>query len=120
MTSTRNKNAPAEYCLQQKTYAMANDYNEYKYSCTGKAYDPALPVLGFNPTKMPWDTFANNPVDIESSLFGINSTNLVNPQKPVTPEVKKIKEKEFFKTKRLIMPERFIVSKYNRPFPIAQ
>jgi hypothetical protein len=120
MTSTRNNNSPAEYCLQQKTYTQANEYNEYIYACNCEAYDPALPVLGFNPTKMPWNTFANNPVDIESSLFGINSTNLVDPQKPVIPEIKKIQEKEFFKTKRLIMPERFVVSKYNRPFPIAQ
>ena len=29
MTSTRNNNAPAEYCLQQKTYTMVNEYNEY-------------------------------------------------------------------------------------------
>ena len=39
---------------------------------------------------------SNNPVAIESSLFGIGSTNLVDPQRPVKPELKHIPTVNYF------------------------
>ena len=46
-----------------------------------------------------------NPVDIESSLFGINSTNLVNPQPPVKPEIKILPSLNVVPTKKVIVME---------------
>ena len=37
---------------------------------------------------MPLENLSSNGVDVESALFGINSTNLVNPQAPVNANVK--------------------------------
>jgi hypothetical protein len=69
---------------------------------------------------MPWNTLSNNPVDIESSLLGINSTNLVYPQREVIPELKHIPMKSYFETIPLILPEPFVTSSIQRPFPIPK
>jgi len=118
MASTRNKNTPSDYCLQQRIYKDTQKYNEYKYSQFGQAYDPAIPCLGYTPSHMPWNTLSHNPVDIESTLFGIGSTNLVNPQRPIEPELKSVPMKSYFNTLPLIMPKNLIVRKDQRPFPI--
>ena len=57
-------------------------------------------------------------VEIESSLFGINSTNLVDPQPEPCPMLKTVPEKAWFATPELIMPKELVVSTRQRPFPI--
>ena len=89
MASTRNNNTPNDYCLQQRSYKDASKYNEYVNSQVGRAYNNALPCMGIMPSHMPREAFSKNSVEIESSLFGINSTNLVNPQQPVIPHLKR-------------------------------
>jgi hypothetical protein len=66
---------------------------------------------------MPWDTLSHNPADIESFLWGINSTNLVNPAPPLTPELKCLNTANVFKSKAVIMPVPQAISKYQRPYP---
>ena len=118
MTSTRNNNTKSDYCLQQRAYEQNRNYNLYQYSQTGKAYDPAIPTLGYTPSHMDRSVFSNNPVDIESSLFGINSVNLVEPAAPVQPDLKCIKSVKFFNTLPIIMPLPFVLEANQRPFPI--
>ena len=67
---------------------------------------------------MPRDTLSNNPVEIESALFGINSTNLVEPQPPVKAQLKSIPVKQFFQRTPLIMPKPLVIEHNQRPFPI--
>jgi len=69
---------------------------------------------------MPWNTLSNNPVEIESALFGINSTNLVDPQPQVQPQLKNVPMVSFFDTTPVIMPEKFVVRPGQRPFPIPE
>ena len=118
MTSTRNKNTVGDYTLEQRQYCLANEYELYKYSQYGDAYRNALPCLGFNPSHMPRQTFAYNAIDIESAIFGINSTNLVKPQKPVVPEFKTVPTIKYFDTLPLIMPKPLVVENKQRPYPI--
>ena len=118
MASTRNKNTKGDYCLQQRSYQTALGHVEYQHGPFGSAYNPALPCLGFNPSHMPASTFSKNPVEIESSLFGINSTNLVDPQPEPCPLLTKVQEKAWFSTPELIMPKNLVVSTIQRPFPI--
>lgn len=120
MASTRNNNTPGDYCLQQKAYTNSLQHNTYEYSYAGRAYDPAIPCLGITPSRMARDTLSNNPVEIESALWGINSVNLVDPQPAVVPELKKAKEISFFTRNQLIMPEEFSLLKDQRPFPIPE
>jgi len=120
MASTRNNNTPGDYCLQQNSYTHSLDYNQYKYSQVGQAYKNALPSMGITPSHMPRDAFSQNSVEIESALFGINSTNLVNPQKPVVPELKQLSNVSYFERLQTFMPEPLVVEKYQRPFPVPK
>lgn len=118
MASTRNINTQNNYKIQQRNFDSIINYELYQNSQSGAAYSPALPVLGFNPSHLSRNDLAYNPVEIESSLFGINSTNLVNPQPNVNPQLKTLPEKSFFKTLPLVMPKPLAIEKNQRPFPI--
>ena len=120
MASTRNNNTKGDYCLQQRDYKDARIYLDYKYSQVGRAYENALPCLGSNPSHMPRSAFSKNSVCIESALFGINSTNLVNPQTPVEPKLKILPEVSYFKRVPLFIPEPLVVENNQRPFPIPE
>lgn len=120
MASTRNNNTPGDYCQQQKSYKQSLDYNEYQYSQVGRAYKNALPCMGITPSHMPREAFSQNSIEIESALFGINSTNLVNPQKPVVPQLKQLPGVSYFERLQTFMPEPLVVEKYQRPFPVPK
>ena len=120
MASTRNNNTPGNYCIQQRGYSLALKYDLYQNSQYGDAYKPAIPCLGYTPSHMPWNTLSNNPVEIESTLFGINSTNLVTPQPPVKPQLKTVPTKSFFQRIPLIMPKPLVIEARQRPFPVPE
>ena len=118
MASTRNINTPSDYCLQQRSFWEARSYDFYKYSQYGHTPNPSFPCIGYTPSHMPRDTLSKNPIEIESALFGINSTNLVQPQPPIKPQLKTIPTKQFFERTPLIMPKPLVIEHNQRPFPI--
>jgi hypothetical protein len=118
MASTRNKNTSGNYCLDQRQNTGIESWQLYKNGANGYAYDTRLPGNGLNPGQLPWDTLSNNAVDIETFLFGINSTNLVNPAPPLTPELKCLQQADAFKSTPIIMPIPQAIPKYQRPFPV--
>ena len=118
MASTRNKNTKGNYCLDQRQNIGTEEWQLYKNGANGYAYDTRLPGNGLNPGQLPWSTLSYNPADIESFLFGINSTNLVNPAPSLTPELKCLQTANIFKTKDVIMPVPLVVPKNQRPFAI--
>lgn len=79
MASTRSKNTPGDYATQQSENTHTVDYNLYSgynyHDRTGFAGD------GLLPGKYPLQLFNDN-CDVESELFGIGSTNLVEPRTP--------------------------------------
>jgi hypothetical protein len=117
MASTRNKNTSSNYCLEQRMTTQSFKYLEYQNGASGAAYSPAIPCVGIMPSQMPREAFSRNSVDIESALFGINSTNLVEPQRPVVPNLTKLPEVSFFGRMQLVMPDPLVVEKSQRPFP---
>jgi len=120
MSSTRNKNTPQNYCLEQRDNSLADIYSHYAHSSYGNAYENAIPCLGITPSHMPRNALSDNPVEIESFLKGIGSTNLVYKVSPVTPQLKTIPMKGYFDRIPLLMPEPMLVEQNNRPFPIPQ
>jgi len=116
MASTRNNNTPGNYNLEQTKYYSTRNYETFVNSQYGMAYKPALSTLGINPSHMPRETFSGNPIDVESALFGINSTNLVSPQKPVNPELKTIPTISFFERMPLFMPNPLVIEHKQRPY----
>ena len=118
MASTRNNNMPGDYCLQQNIHKNTNNYNFYINSQSGLPYTTAIPDLGYMPSHMSSNAFSNNPIDIESALFGINSSNLVSPQSAVIPELKTLNTINFFDRLETIMPVPLVVEPKQRPFPV--
>lgn len=118
MASTRNKNTPGNYCLDQRQNVEIETWQLYTNGANGVAYDTRLPGNGLNPGQMTYNCLSHNPADIESFLFGINSTNLVKPAGPLTPELKCLQTANIFKTSPVIMPIPQAISKDQRPFPI--
>jgi hypothetical protein len=115
MASTRDKNSIGNYQLEQralnKTFENITDYN----GRNGHANIPAFPEY-YRASYMPPDNTCKNFVDVESQLLGINSNNLVNPNKrDIKPEIKKLPLISFFDREKVIMPEDLRVDN-NRPF----
>ena len=57
----------------------------------------------------------NNPIETESYLFGINSTNLVKPRAPVTPQINNLDNVVFFEKSKVQIPEPLVIKKNQRP-----
>ena len=115
MSSTRNNNTRENYKLEQNINSSFYNYTEYKHSSYGLAYNVAIPSLGIMPSHMPLNTLSHNPVDIETYLRGIGSTNLVDTQKEIVPDLKNIDIISFFDRIPMIIPEPLIVHKNQRP-----
>jgi hypothetical protein len=86
MASTRSKNTPGNYCLEQRAVQQGAAY------LVDRDYAYATPTLmagnGLLQGRMGNAVLAQNPQDVESFLFGINSTNLVTPApSPFTAEI---------------------------------
>jgi hypothetical protein len=118
MASTRNINSRGDYNLEQLHYGLSRNYNGYLHASQGRAYKLSIPEIGYNPSGMPRDTLSKNPIEIESMLFGINSTNLVTPRKPIKPELKQIPTSKFFDRLPVPMPKPLVVEHNQRPYPI--
>jgi hypothetical protein len=116
MAATRNKNTAGNFTLHQRDMSLARNYDSYTHYAV--PVSQAMPTIGIRPTHMSRETFAENAIDIESSLFGINSTNLVSPQAPVQPQLKTIPSIAFFERLPVIMPLPLVVEKDQRPYPI--
>jgi hypothetical protein len=114
MASTSSKNTPGDYAVEQRAYKEQIDYK------TNIHYGIATPTLdagaGLIQGKLPDIELSGNPNDIESQLFGIGSTNLVN-EKPVTvPEFKSMSTVSFFDRPTVIMPQKMKTITGQRPF----
>jgi hypothetical protein len=118
MASTRNKNTPGNYCLEQREFKGSSNYTLYPNSQYGAAYDTRLPGTGLLPAQIPANKMAYNAPDIESFLFGINSTNLVNPAPVFTPELKQLCWSNVFKKGPTYIPEPLVIEANQRPFPV--
>ncbi len=115
MASTRNKNTPGNYYLEQRNSTLSEQYKLYENSQNGAAYKTMLPGNGLNVARIPRTQMSHNPVDIESSLFGINTTNLVNPAKPTKPSLINLQTTDVYKKEPVFLPEHLVIEKYQRP-----
>jgi hypothetical protein len=115
MAATRNKNSKGDYCLEQKQHRQSLEHVEYYNTQNGHAYTPAYPEL-YVQGYMPPDNFSFNPTDIESALFGIGSTNLVQPKPPTKPQFKSLPSVSFFNKPEVVKEKPFVPLLNQRPF----
>jgi hypothetical protein len=113
MASTRNKNMKNDYYLEQRENKHILDNRVYihrKY-----AFENRLPCAGINVGYRPNDVLSLNATDIESQLYGINSTNLVQEKSPLVARLKKEDSISFFERMQTYIPEPLVVEKNQRP-----
>ena len=119
MAYTRNKNTRGNYCLEEMSSAQSRTYTIYKNSACGEAYKTELPGNGLNPAQIPWNKLSHNAVDIESFLFGVNSTNLVEPKPPcLRPELVSLSSANIYESEPTYVPEPLVIENNQRPFPV--
>ena len=102
MASTRNINQRGNYLAEQMAYKQQADYNTNKEY--GVAKETYLAGDGLIQGHLPRQVLSMNPVNVESWLFGISSTNLVTPQKPLSANLACIPSASIMNKVPLIMP----------------
>ena len=118
MDSTRNINTKVNYCLEQRNFLLSENYTLYPNSQYGAAYNTQLPGNGLLPAQIPWNKLSNNAADTESFLFGINSTNLVNPAPCFEPNITQLCDANIYNKGPVFVPEPLTIEKDQRPFPV--
>ena len=117
MSSTHLKNCPGEYKKEQQ--AINHQKLQRTYKQQSIPYNSNHPAYGINMPKMIGgyynNVLSNNPCDIESSLYGIGSTNLVKAKEPVVAQLNCLPGKKFFNRPEAFVPEPLVVEKFQRP-----
>ena len=113
MASTQNKNMPGEYCLQQVAFKQESNYTSYK----GKRLcnKNFLPCAGILPGQVPAQVLSKNSTDCESFLFGINSSNLVNPTPKVSVQLNCLPGLSFYSRLQPLLPQPLVIENCQRP-----
>lgn len=85
------------------------------YGTVSNTYLPGNGLVGMKTAGM---NLASNAADIESQLFGIGSTNLVSPQRPIAPDVYQLKSLNIADRTPLILSDKFNPQPNQRPMPL--
>ena len=118
MASTSNKNSPGNYEKEQQMNKNIDEYRGFLNSAAGEAYTNHLPGDGLLPASNARKYMCGNYCDVESQLRGIGSTNLVNPQTPVTPKLYNPTSLSVFDKTKVIIPEPVVIQRDQRPYPL--
>jgi hypothetical protein len=118
MASTRSKNTPGNYCLEQRAYTQGSSYvaeRDYAYP-----KHVLMAGTGLLQGYMGNAVLAENPQDVESFLFGIGATNLVDPA--TQPFAAHLVEHPAYtivdQRVPLVMPETLHVEPHQRQYPM--
>jgi hypothetical protein len=122
MACTRNKNTLGNYSLEQRQLSAIRENIVYPNAANGEAWSSRLAGDGFLPSRLPKTVLSRNPEDTESFLFGIGSTNLVNPQfAPFVPEIVVPEEAVLYQRNRTVyLPTPLTVDPFARPLLYRQ
>lgn len=125
MAATRNKNTQGNYCLDQRQNTAIESWHLYSHGATGEAVQTHWAGNGLNPGQLPWNALSYNPVDIETFLFGIHSTDLTasssipsyqsRDSMGFTPELKCLATAHLYATPSIVMPVPQTIPKNQRP-----
>lgn len=115
MASTRNKNTPGNYKAEQWSLEQYRINEFYKHASNGQAITTHLPGNGLAGSWMPRTELSHNPIEIESFLYGIGSTNLVDPKSDPSPQLKSVDTLSVADRLPLIMPKPLFIEPNQRP-----
>ena len=110
---------PGNYKLETNMNKHNLNIATYKYGSYGMAYKPAIACGGTAPpSHMSNIHLSENPIAIESQLFGLGSTNLVEKYKPEQARIKRLDVVSFFDRNTVVMPNKLVIEKYQRALPL--
>ena len=115
MASTRNRNTPGNYQIEQWSLEQSRIQQSYLYQANGQAITTHFAGDGLIGQRMPPNLLSNNSVDVESFLRGVGSTNLVTPKADVYPEINPIAQLAIFNKTPLMLPKPLYVEPEQRP-----
>jgi hypothetical protein len=115
MASTRNKNTKGNYTAEQWSLEQNRIHQHYLYAGNGQAMTTHFAGDGLLGGWMPRTQLSYNPIDIESSLYGIGSTNLVEPKPETIPYLKPIHSLSIADRVPLFLPKTLYVEPNQRP-----
>lgn len=119
MASTRSKNTTGNYEMEQNINNDQHNYMSYEksyfYGTVPTTYLPGNGLMGMKTAGM---NLASNSADIESQLFGIGSTNLVQPRAPVAPDVYQLQSLNVAYRAPVIVPGAFAPTPNQRAMPL--
>jgi hypothetical protein len=115
MSSTRTRNTPGNYDLEQWAHNHKLEYFTYPHSQYGSATKTFFPGNGLVAGRVASTELSHNACDTESFLFGIGSSNLVNPQSQFVSKVKHLPSLSIFDRQSVILPESFTLEANQRP-----
>lgn len=113
MTSTRINNSKGEYNLEQQMNGNMRDNRLYELR--SRAQQTSLPDAGIYASHIPNYMLSKNAVDIESQLYGIGSTNLVEEKAEVKPDYIEHPTVSFFDRLPQVLPKPMVCTKDQRP-----
>jgi hypothetical protein len=116
MASTRNKNTPGDYRMEQDQFRNNLDYLTDKKNNYSVPSQTHFAGNGLIMGRIASENLAHNACDIESYLRGTGATNLVNPQSEIQPDIKPFSSLSIMDKTPLIMPEPLVVQKNQRPY----
>ena len=116
MSSTRNKNTPGNYKLEQRSLDQHADYITHIQSV--KAAQTHFPGSGLLTGLHAPSELSRNSCDIESFLYGIGTTNLVETYQRPVAEIRKLQSLDMIDRIPMIIPEPLAVTQNQRPRPL--
>jgi hypothetical protein len=118
MASTRNHNTPGDYKMEMDMYKNKLDYLTDKENMYGVSKDTYFAGNGLLMGKIAPEKLANNYCDIESKLFGIGSTNLVESKPEIIPDINSFKYLSIMNRMEMVMPKSLEIQDNQRPYPM--
>lgn len=116
MSSTRNKNTPGNYDLEHFSYKKQSEYKtDIKFV---KPQQTQFPGNGLLHGRVAPVELSQNPCDLESFLYGIGTTNLVNPQPKPVAQIYELDSLNIMKKLPVILPEPLTIDGHQRPRPM--
>ena len=116
MASTRNRNCPGDYKMEQTQFRENLNYLTEKQNGYSVPVETYYAGNGLLMGRIASENLAHNACDIESYLRGTGATNLVNPAGEFYPNIKPFQSLSIMNKTPLIMPEPLVVRKDQRPY----
>ena len=114
MSSTSSRNTPGNYQIEQHTFHRYFGLVTAPNGAQGRPSTVNLPGNGLLTGKMYSRDLAMNYTDIETQLFGIGSTNLVQPQAYMPPQINTLPSLNIASRIPTLIPDALVVEPHQR------